>query len=84
MISSPPRTAISTYYFVTKSPSYCAATTKKFFSVRRFRYISEIYPQAKKIKKKRGTQKHRSKFEQKGWDAGNLKSVKANSLSLSV
>lgn len=30
LISSPPRTAISTYNFVTGSPSYCAATTKKF------------------------------------------------------
>ena len=30
LISSPPRTAISTYIFVTGSPSYCAATTKKY------------------------------------------------------
>ena len=30
LISSPARTAISTYNFVTGSPSYCAATTKKF------------------------------------------------------
>lgn len=29
LIWSPPRTAISTYNFVTGSPSYCAATTKK-------------------------------------------------------
>ena len=29
LISSPPQTAISTYNFVTGSPSYCAATTKK-------------------------------------------------------
>lgn len=30
LISSPPRRAISTYNFVTGSPSYCAATTRKF------------------------------------------------------
>lgn len=30
LISSPPQDAISTYNFVTGSPSYCAATTKKF------------------------------------------------------
>ena len=30
LISSPPRTAISKYNFVTGSPSYCAATAKKF------------------------------------------------------
>ncbi len=30
LISSPPRTAISTYNFVTGSPSYCAATAKKY------------------------------------------------------
>lgn len=30
LISSPPQTAISAYNFVTGSPSYCAATTKKF------------------------------------------------------
>ena len=30
LISSPPQIAISTYNFVTGSPSYCAATTKKY------------------------------------------------------
>lgn len=30
LISSPPQTAISTYNFVTGSPSYCAAATKKY------------------------------------------------------
>lgn len=30
LVSSPPQTAISTYNFVTGSPSYCAATTKKY------------------------------------------------------
>ncbi len=30
LISSPPRDAISTYNFVTGSPSYCAATAKKY------------------------------------------------------
>ena len=30
LVSSSPRTAISTYNFVTGSPSYCAATTKKY------------------------------------------------------
>ena len=30
LISSPPQSAISTYHFVTGSPSYCAATTKKY------------------------------------------------------
>lgn len=30
LISSPPQTAMSTYNFVTGSPSYCAATTKKY------------------------------------------------------
>ncbi len=30
LISSPPRTAISTYNFVTGSPSYCAATTRNY------------------------------------------------------
>ena len=29
LISSPPQTVMSTYNFVTGSPSYCAATTKK-------------------------------------------------------